>query len=117
MSNFYIIGNPVSQSKSPTLFKYIFKKMNIDAQYESKKINTENDFSNFIKTYKSLDIQGMNITMPLKETICPYIDIFDENAKIIQSINCIHFKNNQLLGYNNDYYGFNKLINHISFPL
>tara|TARA_B100000029_G_scaffold27503_1_gene26864 strand:+ start:363 stop:1175 length:813 start_codon:yes stop_codon:yes gene_type:complete len=110
MSNFYIIGNPVSQSKSPVLFKYIFQKMNINAQYKSKKINSINNLSDFIKTYERLNIQGINITMPLKETICPYIDIFDENAKIIQSINCIHFKNNQLLGYNNDYYGFNKLI-------
>ena len=110
MSNFYIIGNPVNQSKSPALFEYIFKKMNIDAQYKSKKINNKGDLSNFIKTYESLDIQGINITMPLKETICPYIDIFDENAKIIQSVNCIHFKNNQILGYNNDYHGFNKLI-------
>ena len=50
MSNFYIIGNPVSQSKSPTLFEYIFKKMNIDAQYKSKKINNRDDLSNFIKT-------------------------------------------------------------------
>jgi len=110
MSNFYIIGNPVSQSKSPALFKYIFKKIDLDAQYKTQKINNMDDLSDFIKKNNELNIQGINITMPLKEAVCPYIDIFDENAKIIQSINCIYFKNNQILGYNNDYYGFNKLL-------
>jgi len=110
MSNFYIIGNPISQSKSPILFEYIFKEINIDAHYKSKKINDRDDLSSFIKAYKNLNIKGINITMPFKETICSDIDIFDENAKIIQSINCIHFNNNQILGYNNDYYGFNKLL-------
>ena len=97
MSNFYIIGDPIKQSKSPLLFNYIFRKMDLKAKYKMKKISTMSDLSIFMKQYKKLNIKGLNITMPLKESIYPYIDHLDKNAAIIKSINCIHFKNNQIL--------------------
>ena len=78
MSNFYIIGNPVSQSKGPLLFKYIFKKIGLRAKYKAQIIDNINDLSIFIKKYKELNIHGLNITMPLKEIIYPYIDSFDK---------------------------------------
>ena len=48
--------------------------------------------------------------MPFKEYCFSLIDNVDKIATITKSINCIHFKDNTIKGYNNDYYGFNKLI-------
>jgi len=110
MHNFYVIGSPIKQSKSPVLFKYIFNKLKLVAKYQSQLIRTKDELAIFMERYQSLNIRGLNITMPLKELIFPYITKIDKNARISKSINCIHFQDDKIIGYNNDYYGFNKLL-------
>ncbi|MBI44943.1 MAG: hypothetical protein CMG66_02110 [Candidatus Marinimicrobia bacterium] len=117
MSNFYIIGNPTKQSKSPLLFKYIFKRLNLNSYYKHQTIKNLNELSQFIKEFKKRDIKGINITMPLKEAAYKYVDELEQNAKIIKSINCIYFNKNKIIGYNNDYYGFSKLLETNNVPV
>ena len=71
----------------------------------------------FIDSCIKNHVAGINITMPLKESINKYVSAYDKTAQITKAINCIHFKNNNVIAYNNDYYGFSKLaeINNISF--
>ena len=116
MNNFFVIGNPINHSKSPVLFKYIFDTLNIKGIYSSKLISNQHTLKSFIHHCKQIKVKGINITMPLKEDSIPYTDIIDPIAKITKSINCLHFIDDKIIGYNNDYYGFSQLIklNHLN---
>ena len=116
MNNFFVIGNPINHSKSPMLFKYIFDTLNIKGIYSSKLISNQHTLKSFIHHCKQIKVKGINITMPLKEDSIPYTDIIDPIAKITKSINCLHFIDDKIIGYNNDYYGFSQLIklNHLN---
>ena len=110
MNKFYVIGSPIKQSKSPNLFNYIFKKLNIDCSYSALEIDSRNKLLSFINKCRKQDVRGLNITMPLKKNIFTLVSQYDLNAKITQAINCIYFKNGELIAYNNDVYGFSKLL-------
>ena len=110
MNKFFVIGNPINHSKSPVLFKYILDTLNIKGIYSSKLIPNQHDLGSFIHHSKQIKVKGINITMPFKEDCLTYADIIDPIAKITKSINCLHFINDNIIGYNNDYYGFNKLL-------
>ena len=115
MNNFYVIGNPISHSKSPLIFNYIFQKLKVGATYNAKEIYNVNDVNEFICKCKYDSTVGCNITMPYKESLLSIIDYRDDIVKLTKSINCIKIYKNKVFGYNNDYYGFEKLIssNHI----
>ena len=110
MKNFRVIGNPIEHSKSPLLFMNIFKKLNINASYTSRLLNSNQDIKDYMNYCQKSNIQGINITMPFKEYCLSLVNSIDQIAKDTKSINCIHFKKNKIIGYNNDYYGFKKLI-------
>ena len=112
MNNFSVIGNPIAHSKSPLLFNHIFNQLKIEANYNSRLLINNKDVKNYIMSHNKENINGINITMPFKEYCFSLIDDVDKIATITKSINCIHFKKNKTIGYNNDYYGFIKLIEH-----
>ena len=112
MYKFYVIGNPISHSKSPLLFANIFKILNINAVYKPLLIKNSHNYKTFIQDIHNTNILGFNITMPYKILANEYIQTVEQKAQIIQSINCVHIKNNQLIGYNNDYIGFEKMMNY-----
>ncbi len=63
---------------------------------------------------KNKNIKGLNVTIPYKEQIIPYLDRIDEKAKNIGAINTIKIENNFLKGFNTDEYGFrNSLVPHL----
>ena len=109
MKNFYVIGNNVSKSKSPLLFKYIFNKLNIYANYSYMEIQNFGDLDLFIKK-KYNDISGFNITIPFKKSISKYCSEIDKSVSDLDSINCIAFTNSKIIGYNTDIYGFLNLL-------
>lgn len=110
MNKFNVIGFPLSHSKSPLLFNFIFKILKINAKYESKEISNVNDLYSFINKCKQDGTIGCNITMPYKEKIISLLDHQDNIARLSKSINCIKIHNNKISGFNNDYYGFKKLL-------
>jgi len=110
MKKFKVIGKPISQSKSPKIFNFIFKYLKIKAIYKSKEISNINDFKNFIGRCKHDGVSGCNITMPYKQKLHSIIDGQDKIAKLTKSINCIKIDKKNIIGYNNDYYGFKQLI-------
>jgi len=117
MSKFYVIGNPIKQSKSPLLFNYIFKKLNIQQSYTGHYIDKASNLSNFIDSCKKNNTIGINVTMPYKKSICKFATQYDQTVEITKTSNCLHFKNNDIIAYNNDSYGFSKLaeFNNINF--
>ena len=66
MKKYFVIGNPIDHSLSPKLHNYWFKENNIDAVYDKKKID-ENDLENIITKLKKKQINGINVTVPLKK--------------------------------------------------
>ena len=83
----YVIGTKVRTSLSPTIFKYWFKKHNIDGYYGYKEIH-ENSFDKEIKPIlQEEEVCGLNITMPFKEKIIPYLNLIDHHSKKIGAVN------------------------------
>lgn len=109
-----LIGYPLEHSFSPDYFNTKFKKEIIDADYKTYPLNNIKEFAALIS---KLDFSGLNVTIPYKEAILPYLDEVDIIAKTIGAVNTIAFKNGKTKGYNTDCYGFeNSLLSLIDDP-
>lgn len=105
MRVFGLIGYPLSHSFSPGYFANKFGAEQInDAQYKAFPIQTIEIFNEFVEGEK--DLCGLNVTIPYKETVIPYLDELDEAAKQIGAVNTILFKDGKTIGYNTDIIGF-----------
>ena len=103
--NFLVIGNPIDHSLSPKLHNYWIRKYKIDAVYE-KKLLSNNEIEGLIFNIRDEKIHGLNITVPFKKMVIPFLDDLSEEAKISQSVNTIYKKNNKIIGDNTDIEGF-----------
>ena len=110
MRNYGLIGKDISYSFSQNYFSIKFKDEDItDAKYQNFDIQNINKFKENILTTKGLS--GLNVTIPYKESIIPFLDALDKKAKKIGAVNTIKFtKKGRLKGYNTDIYGFKKSI-------
>ena len=103
---FAIIGNPISHSLSPTMHNYWFKKYNINAEYELLDIE-ENKIQNVIKKIKDKEIKGINVTLPFKKSVIPFLDKIINDANETHSVNTVMLdRNDNLIGENTDVFGF-----------
>jgi shikimate dehydrogenase len=102
---FLVIGNPIDHSLSPKLHNYWIKKYKIDAVYEKKLLNN-NEIEGLILNIRDEKIHGLNVTVPFKKMIIPFLDDLSEEAKISQSVNTIYKKDNKIIGDNTDIEGF-----------
>lgn len=96
-----VIGHPIKHSFSPPMHNTAYKKMNMDYVYVPFHILPEN-IDNLITSAKTMNIQGLNVTIPYKTTIIPQLDEIDEIAQKIGAVNTIQFKNGKAKGYNTD---------------
>ncbi|WGD33990.1 shikimate dehydrogenase [Olleya sp. YS] len=110
MRNFGLIGKDISYSFSQNYFTLKFKDEDItDATYQNFDIQSIEDFKQQVLTTNNL--AGLNVTIPYKESIIPFLDRLDKKAKKIGAVNTIKFtKKGNLKGYNTDIYGFKKSI-------
>ena len=116
MKKYFVIGNPIDHSLSPKLHNHWFKENNIDAVYDKKKID-ENDLENIITKLKKKQINGINVTVPFKKTVIPYLDKLSPEAEQTQSVNTIILNNDNLVGHNTDIVGFSKAIKELNFDI
>ena len=114
MKKYLVIGNPIDHSLSPELHNHWIKQNNIDATYEKKKLN-KNELSNLILQIKQENISGVNVTVPFKNSIIPYLDELSDEAKKTQAVNTLYLKNKKVIGHNTDIFGFEKAIEKINF--
>jgi len=63
------------------------------------------------------DFKAINVTIPYKQTVIPYLDVIDENARAIGAVNTVVNRGGKLYGYNTDYYGMRALTEKIGVPL
>ena len=114
---FAIIGNPIEHSLSPTLHNYWFNKYEIDANYSLLHVDEE-ELESVIKKIRGKEISGINVTLPYKQKIIPFVDQLINDAKSTNSVNTIVLDDtNTLVGENTDVFGLQaaylKEINHI----
>ena len=105
MKRFLVIGNPIEHSLSPTLHNYWIKNNGIDAIYEKQKLN-ESELEQIIEDIKKEKINGVNVTVPFKKIIIPFLDELSVEAERAQSVNTLYFKNSKIVGHNTDIVGF-----------
>ena len=116
MKKYLVIGNPIDHSFSPKLHNYWIKKNNIDAVYEKKKIS-KLDLENIISDIKKEKINGVNVTVPFKKDVIPYLDLLSQEAEDTQSVNTIYLQNGRSIGHNTDIAGFELAIKYIKYNL
>ena len=101
-----IIGKPLSHSLSPTLHNFWFKKNNLKANYSLIEIE-KNQISDIINKIRTKELHGVNITVPYKQEVIPYLDLIINDAKETSSINTIYLNDeDKIVGENTDVYGF-----------
>ena len=116
MKKYLVIGNPIEHSLSPKLHNFWFKEANIDAVYDKKNIN-ENDIKGIVDEVKNDKIHGVNVTVPFKKSVIPFLDELTPEADKVQSVNTIIKKNNKIIGANTDIYGFEKSLDFNNYKL
>ncbi|MBO7611156.1 MAG: shikimate dehydrogenase [Elusimicrobia bacterium] len=100
-----IFGNPVSHSLSPIMHNDWFAKYKLNCLYVAFDVLPEN-LKSAVESVRTLNISGVNVTVPHKVEVMKYIDTVDDAAKTIGSVNTIVNKNGKLCGYNTDWQGF-----------
>ncbi len=106
-----LIGHPLGHSFSQSFFNEKFAKEGIDAEYKNFDLE---DISNIKDILNNPQIYGLNVTIPYKQQVFPFLSQIGTVAKKIGAVNVIRFKktNNGLetIGYNTDMIGFYKSI-------
>ncbi len=105
---FGLLGKDIGHSFSAGYFTARFAKDGAtDCTYENFDLPNIEQFPTFIK--ENPDLSGLNVTIPYKEQVIPFLDSLSRKATQIGAVNVIRFtKNGKLKGYNSDYYGFEK---------
>ena len=116
MKKYFVIGNPINHSLSPKLHNYWLKENNIDAIYDKKKIE-EKDLQTAILEVKEKKTEGINVTVPFKKSVIPYLDKLSPEAEQTQSVNTIILTDDILVGHNTDISGFTKAIKNLNFNI
>ena len=106
MKKYLVIGNPIEHSLSPLIHNHWMKKYHLfDSNYEKRKVE-EKDLKNIVKEIKDDKIVGVNVTVPFKKLIIPFLDKLDSTAKITESVNTLFKVKDKVVGYNTDKAGF-----------
>ena len=116
MKKYLVIGNPIEHSLSPKLHNYWFKKNNIDANYDKKKIDKD-EIQEIILEIKNNRLNGINVTVPFKNDVIPFLDVLSEESQITQSVNTIYVHDKKIVGHNTDIKGFELSLRETQFDL
>ncbi|MBR2290844.1 MAG: shikimate dehydrogenase [Prevotella sp.] len=112
MEKYGLIGYPLGHSFSISYFNQKFKDEDIDAVYENYEIPTIDALSEVLDM--NPELCGLNVTIPYKEKVLPYLDSISPEARAIGAVNVIRVthqgKEVKLKGYNSDVIGFTKSI-------
>lgn len=99
-----LLGNPTDHSFSPTLFNIYAAEHNLE--YSHIKLNiTKDNLEDVLKSLPKYGFAGVNITLPYKMDVIPYLNTLAPEIKKIGAVNTITVNNNILTGYNTDLYG------------
>lgn len=105
---FGLIGRNISYSFSKKYFEQKFQKLLLNNfSYDIFDIENLDKIPELLKTE---NLRGLNVTIPYKEKIIPFLDELSEEAKEIGAINCVSLKDGKTKGFNTDAIGFEKTL-------
>ncbi len=96
-----ILGNPIEHTLSPVMHNAAFEELNLDFVYVAFRVRRE-ELRDAIIGSRSLNILGLNVTMPHKNAVMRYLDELDPTARSIGAVNTILNDEGRLIGYNTD---------------
>ena len=102
-----LIGYPVSHSLSPIMHNAAFSQLKINAEYKLFPLKVQ-ELEPFLKNLKNNNIFGLNVTVPYKEKVIPFLGKLSDEAKLIGAVNTIKVTDSGLEGFNTDAEGFLK---------
>lgn len=104
-----VIGHPIKHSMSPIMHNRAFRHLGMDCSYIALDIKPEG-IEHFVKGLRYTNILGVNVTIPHKTAVIPYLDELSEEAKVLKAVNTIKISEGKLIGYNTDVYGFERCL-------
>ena len=104
----------VPGNSGATFYSEAFHEHDINAVYLPQKMESEGDLAAFIESIRVLNICGCSVSMPFKESVIHLLDSLDESAKLVGAVNTIKREQDELVGYNTDYFGALKALKHLS---
>jgi len=116
MKKYLVIGNPIEHSLSPQLHNYWINRNKIEAVYDKKLLN-ENDIEDIISQVKDGVIEGINVTVPFKKSVIPFLNGLSIEAEKSQSVNTIYKEKDKVIGHNTDIAGFELAIRHFKYDV
>jgi shikimate dehydrogenase len=111
-----VIGHPIKHSMSPIMHNVALQDLGLNYVYLAFDIKTD-ELKNAINGIKTLDIKGINVTIPHKETIIQHLDEIDSLAEKIGAINAIKNEKGKLIGKNTDVFGAQSALKDSGFKL
>ena len=107
MKLFGLIGYPLGHSFSKTYFSNKFETNGLgDCYFDLFPLEKIEEFPHLLQNHPNM--AGLAVTIPYKETVIPYLDSLDDEAKKIGAVNCVQFRSGKLKGYNTDVIGFKR---------
>ena len=116
MKKFCVIGNPIDHSLSPRLHNFWLKRNKINAIYEKKLIN-EKEIPKLIESIRKTEINGVNVTVPFKNSVIPFLDTLSSEARKTNSVNTICIEDDKVIGHNTDIVGFELALRYINYDV
>ncbi len=111
MPRFGLIGLSLSHSFSKRYFDKKFVALNLPNH--SYSLFELPDLANFRRWFFEQDLKGLNVTIPYKIAIIEHLDKLADSAIQVSAVNTVSLENNQLVGYNTDFLGFDEVLPHL----
>ncbi|HIU64092.1 MAG TPA: shikimate dehydrogenase [Candidatus Avacidaminococcus intestinavium] len=108
MLKFGLLGEKLGHSLSPLIHSLLWEKLGRCAEYTLEEV-TAQDLPSKFKNFGQ-EFSGLNVTIPYKTTVMPWLDQIEPAALAIGAVNTIKWVAGQSYGYNTDYYGFGRLL-------
>ena len=102
-----LVGNSLAHSFSKSYFTNKFKQLNLNAHYKNFEIDTVEEIKSIFKTPH---LKGLNVTIPFKQSVIPFIDEIDDVANEVGAVNTIQIIDGKTKGFNTDVFGFKQMI-------
>ncbi|MEC0127880.1 shikimate dehydrogenase [Paenibacillus pabuli] len=100
-----VMGDPIAHSKSPAMHNAALQAAGVNGMYMPLHVRPE-QLESAIRGIVALGYRGVNVTIPHKEQVMPYLDVIDESARLIGAVNTIVNEEGKLTGYNTDGIGY-----------
>lgn len=101
VDQYYVLGNPISHSKSPQIHRYFAEQTNQSIAYDAKLIALDG-FVNAVNAMRSSNVGGVNITVPFKQQAYDLADKLSPSAALAGAVNTLSFVDGELFGDNTD---------------